>query len=355
MSSCGTFRLGLESQIKTNCALVAALTFSILLLSDCVFAGESGSLGLVPKIAPAPINNPTTPEKIELGRELFFDTRLSSTKTVSCNSCHNILNDGKNTTSGTDNLQFSVGVFGAHGGRNAPTVWNTGLRGALFWDGRASSLEEQAKGPIMNPVEMGMLDSDSVVKAIQSIPAYPEKFRKAFNHPKSKTPHQITIEEIAMAIASFERTLVTPDSPFDRYQRGDKSALSEAQVRGWQKFQQHACIACHAAPTFDNKDYFIRFPLHEAKDYDRKYGFTKDDGRYKVTGVFKDTNIWRVPSLQNVELTAPYFHNGSVKSLDEAVRIMAKAQLQKTLPDQDVKDIVEFLKSLTGTRAEPKK
>ncbi len=325
------------------------------LYSTLAISGEAALLRAIPKIAPAPTSNPTTPEKVELGRELFFDTRLSSTKTVSCNSCHNILSDGKNATSGTDNLQFSVGVFGAHGGRNAPTVWNTGLREALFWDGRASSLEEQAKGPIMNPVEMGMADSHAVVKVVQEVPSYPEKFRKAFGRPKSKSPYRVTIDEIAMAIASFERTLVTPNSPFDRYQQGDTTALSEQQIRGWQKFKEHACIACHAAPTFDNKDYFIRFPLHEAKDYDKKYGFTKDDGRYKVTGVFKDTNLWRVPSLQNVELTAPYFHNGSVKTLDEAVRIMAKAQLQKILPDQDVKDIVEFLKSFTGTPAEPKK
>lgn len=297
-----------------------------------------------------PVDNPLTDAKIELGRELFFDKRLSSTKTISCNSCHNILDDGKSIPSGTDNLALSIGVFRAHGSRNAPTVWNAALRNSFFWDGRASSLEEQARGPIMNPAEMGMTNAEAVEKVIQEIPEYPEKFRKAFSHPKSHQPHKVTIDEIAKAIASFERTLVTLNSPFDRFRQGEKGAISEAAQRGWEKFQRHACITCHAAPTFSNEDYFIRFPLHEAKDYDHRYKFTKDNGRFNVTHEFKDRNLWRVPSLRNVAVTGPYFHNGAVESLEEAVRIMAKAQLGKKLPDEDVNDIVEFLKSLTSLR-----
>jgi cytochrome c peroxidase len=336
--------------------LPARMFVFVLLLNFQLFELQMANAGtnsrrFVPEVAPAPADNPTTPEKVELGRELFFDTRLSSTKTVSCNSCHNILADGQAALSGTDNLALSVGVFGAHGGRNAPTVWNAGLRSSLFWDGRAKSLEEQAAGPIMNPVEMGMMGAASVEKAVQDIPEYREKFRKAFGHPKSNTPHKVTIDEITKAIASFERTLVTPDSPFDRFQRGDTKALNEVAKRGWQKFQDHGCIACHSAPTFDSKDYFVRFPLHEAKDYDKKYSFTKDDGRFNLTRQFKDRNVWRVPSLRNVAVTGPYFHNGAVENLEEAVRIMAKAQLGKALPDQDVKDIAEFLKSLTGVPA----
>ncbi len=295
-----------------------------------------------------PSDNPLTPEKIGLGRELFFDVRLSSTKTVSCNTCHNILGDGKKPPSGTDNLPLSVGVGGAHGKRNSPTVWNSGLRRALFWDGRAGSLEEQAKGPILNPLEMGMISPGAVEKSVREIPEYSEKFRKAFSHPKSRTPYQPTLDEIAKALASFERTLVTPDSPFDRFQKGDKTALSESAQRGWKKFDQQGCIACHAAPTFSQEDYFIRFPLHEAKDYDKRYKFTADEGRFNSTLQFKDRNLWRVPSLRNVGVTGPYFHNGSVDTLEDAVRIMAKAQLGKTLQDEDIKDIVEFLKSLTG-------
>lgn len=324
--------------------------FLFILTAAANDKNETANTRFVPNLAPAPADNPLTPEKIALGRELFFDTRLSSTKTVSCNSCHNILNDGKHPDSGTDNLALSVGVFGAHGGRNAPTVWNSGLRPTLFWDGRASSLEEQAKGPIMNPVEMGMASPAAVEKAIHDIPAYSEKFRKAFGHPKTNAPYKATIDEVAKAIATFERTLTTPNSPFERFLLGDKDAVSESAQRGWQKFWSHGCVACHAAPTFSNKDYFIRFPLHEAKDYDKRFNFTKDDGRFNVTREFKDRNLWRVPSLQNVAMTGPYFHNGAVDSLEEAVRIMAKAQLGKVLPDEDVKDIVEFLKALTGVK-----
>lgn len=334
------------------------IALSLLALAILSFGtGEARgqkSIRSLPKAVSVPDDNPLTREKIELGRELFFDTRLSSTKTISCNSCHNILNDGKSTPSGTDNSPLSVGVFGARGGRNAPTVWNVGFRKFLFWDGRAKSLEEQAKGPIMNPVEMGMLNSEAVEKAVQDVPEYPEKFRKAFSFPKSKTPHKVTIDQIAKAIASFERTLVTTNSPFERFQNGEHAAMSRAAQRGWVKFQSHGCITCHAAPTFTNQDYFIRFPLHDAHEYNRRYNFTRDDGRFTVTREFKDRNSWRVASLQNVAVTGPYFHNGSVDSLDEAVRIMAKAQLGKVLPEDDVKDIVEFLKSLTGTRASQK-
>lgn len=317
-------------------------------------ATETGPVEQTP-IAPSPPDNPATPEKIALGRELFFDKRLSSTKTVSCNTCHNILNDGKKAPSGTDNLALSVGVHGAHGKRNAPTVWNSGLRRALFWDGRARSLEEQASGPIMNPAEMGMKDAKSVEEAVHQIPEYSEKFRKAFSHPKSRTPYKATMDEIAKALAAFERTLVTVDSPFDRFRKGETNAISEAGHRGWKKFHQHGCIACHAAPTFNQEDYFIRFPLREAKDYDSRFKFTADEGRFNVTQEFKDRNLWRVPSLYNVAETGPYFHNGSVASLEEAIKIMAKAQLGKVLPAEDVSDIVEFLKSLTGTRLEKKK
>jgi cytochrome c peroxidase len=327
---------------------IAAYFLTVILLA-CLAEGQSQSpTRSLPRLAPAPVNNPTTPEKVEVGRKLFFDTRLSSTKTVSCNSCHNILNNGKLSPSGTDSLSRSVGVFGAHGSRNAPTVWNAGLRKTLFWDGRARSLEEQATGPIMNPVEMGLLNAEAVERTVQAIPEYVEKFRVVFGHAKTNSPYRVSIDEIAKALAAFERTLMTPDSPFDLFQKGDKTALSEAAQRGWTKFQSHGCIACHAAPTFSNDDYFVRFPLHEAKEYDRRYKLTEDEGRFTVTREFKDRNLWRVPSLQNVAVTGPYFHNGSVETLDEAVRIMAKAQLQKVLPDEDVKEIVEFLKSLTG-------
>lgn len=326
------------------------------IFSSVVVAQEKNSMRLIPNLAVAPPDNLITAEKIELGRQLFFDKRLSLTKTVSCNSCHNILEDKVKTPSGTDNLASSVGVFAQHGTRNAPTVWNSGLRSTFFWDGRASSLEEQAKGPIMNPVEMGMLSSARVEKTVRDIPEYKEKFRKIFANSASVKSYKITIDDIAKAIATFERTLVTPDSAFDRFQKGDENALSESARRGWQKFQRHGCIACHAAPTFDSKDYYVRFPMHlnEVKDYNKRYHFTDDEGRFNATHEYKDRNLWRIPSLQNVAITDPYFHNGSVEKLDEAVRIMAKAQLGKVLPEEDIHDIVDFLNSLTGVQPKPK-
>ncbi len=222
-----------------------------------------------------------------------------------------------------------------------------GYREFLFWDGRAKSLEDQAKGPILNPIEMGMKDEAAVVAAIQSDKKYRKLFKNVF-HKNEKGDFLITFNEIIKALTTFERTLNTPDSDFDRYQNGDLDAMSDQAKKGWDKFQKIGCISCHAAPTFSGKDYFIRFPLHEAKEYVEKYNLAADDGRYETTKEFKDQNVWRVPSLRNVALTAPYFHNGSVDSLETAIKIMGKGQLQKDLSDEDTKDIALFLKSLTG-------
>lgn len=309
--------------------------FSWWLLLPVAFAGP---ISVVPRMS----GSEAEKEKIELGKMLFFEPRLSSTKKISCSSCHRIDGEG---ASGTDNRKVSEGVFGFHGDRNAPTVWNSGLRSVLFWDGRSPSLEDQAKGPILNPVEMGTFDADAAVDAVEKVPGYKKLFRQAF-HKTEKAP--ITINEIAQALGAFERTLNTPDSPFDRYQKGEVGAMSAQAVRGWEKFQKFACVACHGAPTFLNQDYFIRFPAHEAKEYDRIYGLTKDTGRYRVTKQAKDMNSWRVPSLRNVAITGPYFHNGAVDSLEEAIRIMGKAQLGKTFSKEEIEDLVEFLKSLTG-------
>ncbi len=302
----------------------------------------AGPIPVVPPISPSSTGSKDTPEKIELGKKLFFDPRLSSTKKISCSSCHRIEESG---ASGTDSKRVAEGVFGFHGDRNTPTVWNSGLRSALFLDGRSPSLEDQAKGPILNPLEMGIKDAKTAEKAIADIPGYRKFFQKAFGKTE-KDP--ITIDEIAQAIGAFERTLNTPDSAFDRYQRGDSGAISSRALRGWNTFQRQACVACHGAPTFLHQDYFIRFPTREAREYDRIYGLTKDLGRFKFTKQYQDKNLWRVPSLRNVAITGPYFHNGSVDSLEEAVRIMGKAQLGKTLTQEEVEDIVEFLKSLTG-------
>ena len=296
----------------------------------------------LPEQAPAPADNPTTPAKVELGRTLYFDPRLSSTGTVSCNSCHNVM------LGGDDNRNFSMGVHGNTGGRSAPTVWNAAFNASQFWDGRAASLEEQAKGPVTNPVEMGMKDLDTAIEAIRAIPGYEAMFTAAFG------PDSVNEDNMARAIAAYERTLITPDSPYDRYVKGDEDALTAQQVRGMEIFKQVGCVSCHAGPAFNGANMaggsglFMKFPTFANNEYVERHDFMADAGRFEATGKAGDKHMWKVPTLRNVELTAPYFHNGSVKTLDEAVRVMAKTQLNQDLSEQQVEDIVAFLGALTG-------
>ncbi len=298
----------------------------------------------LPAHPPVPKDNPMTPAKIELGKQLFFDPRLSVDGTVSCNSCHNVM------SSGTDNRAVSVGVNGQKGGRSAPTVWNAAYLSAQFWDGRAATLEDQAKGPILNSIEMGMPSQETVVKRLQAIPGYRDAFAEAFG-----AGNTITYDNVAKAIATYERTLVTPDSAFDRYMRGDKAALSEAAQRGMTLVEQVGCTSCHNGPVFAGpgtlamgQGFYQKFPTFAGSKYDVAYGLLLDEGRAATTKKLEDKHLWRVPTWRNVALTAPYFHNGSVKTLNEAVRVMAKTQLNKELNDTQVADIVAFLNSLTG-------
>ena len=311
------------------------------LLSGSAFA--AGQWQALPETAPAPADNPTTPEKVELGKMLYFDPRLSSNGTVSCFSCHNVMEGGD------DHRPTSIGVHGQAGGRNAPTVWNAAFHSVQFWDGRAASLEDQAKGPPANPIEMGMTDLDAVSNRIEKIPGYKPYFTKAFG--KGST---INIDNIAKAIAAYERTLITPNSPYDRYVRGDKTAMTAQQIRGMQTFADTGCTACHSGANFDGpsmpagQGFYQRFPTFTNSDYVTKYGLMNDRGRMASTGQEADKNMWRVPTLRNLTYTAPYMHTGSVKSLDEAVRVMAKTQLDKSLGDAQVADIVAFLGALNG-------
>lgn len=297
----------------------------------------------LPTEAPAPKDNPSTKAKVELGKMLFFDPRLSSTGTVSCFTCHNIMEGGD------DHRPTSIGVHGQAGGRNAPTVWNAAFLSAQFWDGRAATLEEQAKGPPINPIEMGMKDLDATAQRIHDIPGYRAYFEQVFG--KGDT---VTIENIAKAIAAYERTLITPNSAYDRNVKGDKAALSVQQIRGRDTFASVGCASCHSGPNFSGPvmpmgiGYFMPFPTFKNNEYVAKYKLMDDAGRMQVTGKLADKNQWRVPTLRNLVFTAPYLHNGSVKSLDEAVRVMAKTQLDKELSKQDVNDIVSFLEALTG-------
>ncbi|HHH46966.1 MAG TPA: cytochrome-c peroxidase [Thiotrichales bacterium] len=305
-------------------------------------SGQAAALEPLPANPPVPADNPMSAAKIELGKQLYFDPRLSINGTQSCNDCHNVMG------SGTDNRATSIGAKGKHGGRSAPTVWNAAYLSAQFWDGRAATLEDQAKGPILNPVEMGMPSEQAVIDRLSKIPGYVDQFKAVFGE------NGLTYDNIARAIAAYERTLVTPNSPFDRYMRGDRSAMSAQAVRGMKLFESVGCVACHSGPNFSGPNlptgqpFLQKFPTFTDNEYVKKYDFLKDPGRYEVTKKEADRHMWRVPTLRNVALTAPYFHNGAVKTLDEAVRVMAKTQLDKELTDAQVADLVAFLESLTG-------
>ena len=297
----------------------------------------------LPARAPDPADNPATAAKVELGKMLYFDPRFSSTGTVSCFSCHNVMEGGD------DHRPTSIGVHGQKGGRNAPSVWNAAFLSAQFWDGRAASLEAQAKGPPVNPIEMGMKDLDAVIDRIRRIPGYRPYFERAFG-----SGDVVTMENAARAIAAYERTLVTSGSAYDRYARGESSALTAQQVRGLERFAAVGCTTCHQGPTFAGPSlpagtpFLMKFPVYERSPYVEKYGLVADPGRFQVTGNEADRHLWRVPSLRNLGFTAPYMHNGSVKALPEAVRVMASAQLDQRLDDAAVADIVAFLESLNG-------
>ena len=293
---------------------------------------------VLPEVAPAPADNPVTEEKVALGKALFFDKRLSLNGNVACASCH-IIDDQHG---GADGEAVSTGILGQTGSRNAPTVLNAAFQKLLFWDGRAHSLEEQALGPLINPVEMGMPDLDSVEKRVASIDRYPDLFAQAF--PEAPL---ITRQNIARAIASFERTLITPDSPYDRFVAGDASAMTRKQIRGMALFESSGCTNCHSGPNFSDAsvfgstDGYRLFPANPGTEYEEKYELTRDKGISEDMSA-NGRGLWRIPSLRNVARTAPYFHNGSVNSLEEAVRIMARVQLGKVISESQEDDKVVY-------------
>jgi cytochrome c peroxidase len=214
------------------------LSIALVVLTGLIAPAAHAQWQALPDKAPEPTDNPTTPEKVELGRMLYMDPRFSSTGTVSCNSCHNVMLGGE------DNRPFSMGVHGQMGGRSAPTVWNAAFYSGQFWDGRAASLEDQAKGPVVNSVEMGMKELDVAMDRVRHIEGYQVAFAKAFG------PDAMSVDNAAKAVAAYERTLITPNGPFDRFVKGDKTALSEQQQRGMDLFASAGCIACHSGPAF---------------------------------------------------------------------------------------------------------
>lgn len=287
----------------------------------------------LPTAAPYPSDNPPSPEKIALGRRLFFDPRLSADDTLACASCHRL----SETHGGGDARARAQGIGGQQGARNAPTVFNAAFQRVLFWDGRATSLEEQAKGPLTNPLEMGMPSLRAVEAKVRAMPDYPAAFARVF-----ATQPPVTIDNIAKALAAYERTLITPDSPYDRFVAGDAEALSALQIRGMALFEAVGCIQCHSGPNFsgasllDDNAALRLFPAVRGTDFEYRYRLADDTG---AAGGGR-AGVWRIPSLRNVARTAPYFHNGSVDSLREAVRIMARVQLDKTLSGRTIDDRV---------------
>ncbi|RUA08636.1 MAG: cytochrome-c peroxidase [Flavobacteriia bacterium] len=291
--------------------------------------------GELPKVAKNDAN-PVTAEKVALGKKLYFETKLSKNGNQSCNTCHNL------NTYGVDNLPTSPGDGkGTLGTRNSPTTLNAALHIAQFWDGREPDVEAQAGGPILNPVEMGMPDEKTVIRRLSKEKEYREMFAKAF--PDEKNP--INYKNLKKAIGAFERKLITP-SKFDKFLAGDAKALNEKELKGLQLFIDKGCITCHNGNALGGK-MFQKFGL-----YGNYWEYTKsksiDKGKAEVSKKEADNYIFKTPSLRNITKTYPYFHDGSVKDLKEAIKIMGKLQVNKDLTDDEVQSIYDFLETLTG-------
>jgi cytochrome c peroxidase len=354
-------------------AVAASFGLCILFLGRARAAG--GPPVPLPKTVPVdlwellvPHENPVTPEKVALGRQLYYDKLLSKDGTVSCATCHDPAKgfaDGKT---------IAEGIGGKKGARNSPTVLNAVFNEFEFWDGRAASLEEQAKGPLVNPVEMGFANHDAVVAVVRGVPAYDEQFRKIFGR-------EATIDDVVAAIATFERTAVTGDSAFDRFHAGDAGAISESAKRGWELWNGKArCNTCHAfgdsTPSLsDNKFHNIGVAAKN-KDFAalaRRAAKVKDPaelafdpeftelGRFVVTKQPKDIGAFKTPGLRDVALTAPYMHDGSEATLLDVVNFYDKGGepnpyldggvVPLKLTEQEKKDLVAFMESLTGQGA----
>jgi cytochrome c peroxidase len=279
-------------------------------------------------------DNPVTREKIELGRMLFFDPRLSASGVISCNSCHNL------GTGGDDNLPTSVGHGWQKGPRNSPTVLNAVFNDAQFWDGRAEDLKAQAKGPIQAGVEMAN-KPENVVTTLNSMPEYVERFQTAF--PGEDEP--VSFDNMAKAIEAFEVTLVTPNAPFDQFLEGNDGALTDEQKEGLALFIDKGCSSCHSGVNVGGQGYF---PFGLIERPGAEILPPEDKGRYQVTKTASDEYVFRAAPLRNIAITAPYFHSGKIWDLEQAVAVMGTAQLGAKLSDDEVTKIAIFLESLTG-------
>ncbi|SFE20377.1 cytochrome-c peroxidase [Nitrosomonas sp. Nm166] len=311
---------------------IRTLVASLLSIGAFVTSMNISANEPIQPIKPPKIENP---DMVELGKMLFFDPRLSKSGFISCNSCHNL------SMGGSDNIPSSIGHKWFEGPINAPTVLNSSMSLSQFWDGRAKDLKEQAGGPIANPGEMGSTHKIAV-DVVQSIPQYRAHFKKAFG------TDQVDIDRITTAIAAFEETLVTPGSRFDKWLEGDKEALNQQELEGYALFKSSGCAGCHNGKAVGGALYqkFGVFHPYETK--------SKIEGRKGVTGKDTDLNVFKVPTLRNIELTYPYFHDGAVATLEEAVKIMGKVQLDRDFNKKEIDSIVAFMKTLTGEQPDIK-
>ncbi|MBR2163739.1 MAG: cytochrome-c peroxidase [Campylobacter sp.] len=279
-------------------------------------------------ITPLPASIPYDKEKAMLGKQLYMDTSLSKDGKVSCNTCHDLKRYG------VDNEIFSIGADGVLDEPfNSPTTFNSVFNFVQFWDGKAKNLADQAKNPFTNPKEMALKDEAEVVKRVEANAKYKASFDKIYG--------EITMQNITDAIAEFEKTLITPNSPFDRYLNGDENAISNQAKRGWEAFKSNGCIACHQGQN-------VGGTMYQKIGIFEPYPNQENLGRYEITKIESDKMVFKVPSLRNVAKTAPYYHDGSIPTLDACVQFMAYYQLGRFLDQQTVDDIVAFLESLTG-------
>jgi len=313
--------------MKIRAVVASLLSIGALVTSINVSANEP--------IQPIKAAKVTNADMVELGKMLFFDPRLSKSGFISCNSCHNL------SMGGTDNIPTSIGHKWQQGPINAPTVLNASMNLAQFWDGRAKDLKEQAGGPIANPGEMASTHKVAV-EVLQSIPQYRAHFAKAFGSD------QVDIDRVTTAIAAFEETLVTPGSRFDKWLEGDKKALNAQEVEGYELFKSSGCAGCHNGPAVGGALY-QKFGVHHPYKT-----ASKAEGRKAVTGKDTDLNVFKVPTLRNIELTYPYFHDGAAATLEDAVKTMGKIQLDRDFNKKEIDSIVAFLKTLTGDQPDIK-
>ena len=304
------------------------LSLAIALLSGAIVSQAAMAANQEPiqPIAPAKVANPAL---VELGKKLYFDPRLSKSGFISCNSCHNL------SMGGTDNIKTSIGHNWQEGPINAPTVLNSSLNLAQFWDGRAADLKAQAGGPIANPGEMAFTHT-LAIDMLKSIPGYVAEFKKAFG---SET---VNIDKVTKAIAAFEETLVTPNSRFDQWLKGDGKALSKAELEGYKLFKETGCVACHNGPAIGGNSFQKMGQVEAYK------ASSPAEGRSAVTGKDADRFNFKVPTLRNVEMTYPSFHDGAANTLPEAVDTMARIQLGMKFTADENARVVAFLKTLTG-------